>query len=306
MWSLTEARERARQILKDGIDTVSFHRLVQTYVTYHRERGRNLSPEMRIIEKDLLPRWRDKPAASIRRGDVDNLLTEIVNRRSGKQFAMANRTRFLISSIFNLGIRKELVHQNPCHLLPLEPEQPRERVLTEGEMQTLWPIWADDPEIGEIFQVQLLTGQRRGELCKMEWSQIDTRWWMIPKETAKNKCANLIYLSDPAYSIIEKRRPINDKWVFAEADPEKTYARAQYMLRQYRKRSGILDWRPHDLRRTAATYMASIEVDEQIIERILNHKPKTVTEKHYNLYRYKPQIQDALSRWSSHLLRIVG
>ncbi len=66
---------------------------------------------------------------------------------------------------------------------------------------------------------------------------------------------------------------------------------------------------PHDLRRTAATLMGRLDIDQMTIARVLNHvsttKP-TVTGSTYDRYTYEPQMRRALAALDAHIRYIVG
>ena len=67
-------------------------------------------------------------------------------------------------------------------------------------------------------------------------------------------------------------------------------------------------FRAHDLRRTAASYMAEAGVDRFHIAHVLNHRSvthSTVTAI-YDRYRYDKEKRAALERWAKELDRIVN
>ena len=60
-------------------------------------------------------------------------------------------------------------------------------------------------------------------------------------------------------------------------------------------------WTIHDLRRTAATHMARLGVDEIVVERVLGHRIGGVKGV-YNRYRYIEEKRAALMLWAAELL----
>jgi integrase len=62
---------------------------------------------------------------------------------------------------------------------------------------------------------------------------------------------------------------------------------------------------PHDLRRTAATFMAEMGTMDEVIDAILNHAKQGVI-KVYNQYRYDKEKQAALEAWERKLTSIVS
>jgi integrase len=73
------------------------------------------------------------------------------------------------------------------------------------------------------------------------------------------------------------------------------------------QRAGITDWHLHDLRRSAATYMAELKVQPHIIEAVLNHVSghKAGVAGVYNRAKYSDEMRTALQRWGDHVDGIV-
>jgi integrase len=83
------------------------------------------------------------------------------------------------------------------------------------------------------------------------------------------------------------------------------------MLAEAKKELGeaatIPSWRLHDLRRTAATGMASIGVAPHVVEAALNHVSgaKAGVAGTYNREQYEPEKRAALQRWADYTTGIV-
>jgi len=67
---------------------------------------------------------------------------------------------------------------------------------------------------------------------------------------------------------------------------------------------GISTFTPHDLRRTAASFMAESGEMDEVIDAVLNHSKQGII-KVYNLYRYDKEKQKALETWEQKLISIV-
>jgi hypothetical protein len=65
------------------------------------------------------------------------------------------------------------------------------------------------------------------------------------------------------------------------------------------------EWRLHDLRRTAATYMARLGVERVVIGKVLNHAEREVTAI-YDRHRYDREKRRALDLWGETLAALVG
>ncbi len=60
----------------------------------------------------------------------------------------------------------------------------------------------------------------------------------------------------------------------------------------------------HDLRRTLATRLGAMGISDEVIGKILNHAPTTVTGKHYNHAQRFSDMKAALEQWD-HRLRVL-
>jgi integrase len=70
-------------------------------------------------------------------------------------------------------------------------------------------------------------------------------------------------------------------------------------------RLGVDTFTPHDLRRTAATFMSQIGFMDEIIDAVLNHTKQGII-KTYNRNRYDDQKQQALEAWERKLNNIIS
>jgi len=237
---------------------------------------------------------------------------------------MANRTKALVSKIFNFGISEDLVSQNPViQIQNSQKEKPRQRILTKDEIIILWKALDTFPEtsetesgkisacqIAQFFRLILITAQRPVEVLTMKWADITDKWWTIPAEIAKNKLAHRVYLSQQAITIIKSLEKISAstvQYVF----PSRTKTAKKPYLSAYHKSwnrlkalTGINDVKPHDLRRTAASVMTGIGIQRLTVSKILNHKEGGVTTV-YDRFSYDPQKKSALIKWGAYIQTII-
>jgi integrase len=128
----------------------------------------------RIIEKELIPVWGLAPIETIGRRDVVGLLDLIVARPAP---VMANRTLGVISRIFSWALDRGIVDAHPCARMKKPgAEYDRERVLAEAEIRKLWKAWDEiGYPFGPLFQLLLVTAQRRGEVAGMARDSVDCK-----------------------------------------------------------------------------------------------------------------------------------
>ncbi|HUX89017.1 MAG TPA: tyrosine-type recombinase/integrase [Chloroflexota bacterium] len=155
---------------------------------------------------------------------------------------------------------------------------------------------------------------------------LDTRTWTIPKEKAKNGRAHEVHLSDIAIEIIQSlpqvgRQPrfvLTTNGTHPVSGFSKSKARLDaHILDQLRDNIadarrdtaevGIEPWILHDLRRTAATGMAKLNIAPHVVDRILNHVSGTIrgVAAVYNRHAYIEERTMALDAWGRYLERLV-
>src|SRR5918994_1565390 len=88
------------------------------------------------------------------------------------------------------------------------PKTLRERVLTPEELIWVWTAPDCFPGVfGPLFKVLLLTGQRRGEVAGMRWSELrslgtDEAVWDLPASRTKNGQPHLVPLAPEVQAIL--------------------------------------------------------------------------------------------------------
>ena len=282
---------------------------LERYAKLHK---RSWEEDERILEKDVLPLWRHRLASGITRRDVIKVVDSIVDR--GAAFT-AGRTLGLIRGLFRVGVARGVLESNPC-VGVRAPEKPnhRDRVLTDSEIRRMWDCLdfteARSPTKA-AFRMVLITAQRPGEVTGMGWEEVDLekREWVIQAQRTKSQRTHVVPLSTMAWQVLEERLRVgdSDQWVFASPSREGHIGTASLQKIAVRLVGKLRTPRftPHDLRRTAATYMGSLGTEEGILGRILAHKPLSVTAKTYNHYDYLPERRVALEEWSGVLQRII-
>jgi integrase len=223
-----------------------------------------------------------------------------------------NRARTSLSAFFTWTVKEGLLDVNPVTGTGKADEGPsRDRVLSEAELAAVWRALEQD-DASDIIRLLLLTGQRRDEIGKLTWSEIDfdRAMLVLPPERTKNKLRHELPLSPLALSILRQRsnlfneRPLtgrNDARVFASFSWDYAKQRLDAKL------NGVADWRIHDLRRTCATGMGELGVLPHIIESVLNHVSghRAGVAGVYQRAKYSEEMRTALQRWADHVDEIV-
>jgi integrase len=198
----------------------TFAELAEQYMNLWAKRRKKLSSvkeDQRQIDADLVPRWGQRRAREISKQDVIRLLDAIVERGSAVQ---ANRTRALLTKIFNFGLERDFVFSNPA-LAARKPtlEKPRDRVLDDEEVQRFWEaLERMNPLIAGSFKLKLLTAQRDTEIRHMRWSEIQGDVWTVPAARTKNGREHRVPLSPQARKVLRECRMAAAEGAKAMAD----------------------------------------------------------------------------------------
>lgn len=301
------SRKRGQSQAPAPVEAVlTFGNLAEIYLERHAKvNKRTWRDDERNLKVDLLPAWKDRPAESIRRRDVAELLDRIVERGAP---ILANRVKALTSKIFNVGIGRGLVENNPATGVAMPAkERQRDRVLSEDEIRALWRVLdAEDLVMAASFKLRLLTAQRGDEVLKLRWADCADGWWTIPAEVAKNGLTHRVPLSPQATTLLNQLKPVTgtSTWVFAS--PRKSAApitSIQKAAERIAKRAGV-DFVPHDLRRTAASFMTSMGISRLVVSKILNHVESGITAV-YDRHSYDAEKRLALENWGQRVQEIL-
>jgi integrase len=319
--SLADARDKAKVLvgrIACGEDpqaekvadreSITLGQLANNYMELHaKRRKRSWQEDERIIKADLLPAWKNRKAKTIGRRDVSEFLDGIVERGAP---IMANRTKALISKIFNFGMSRELVGNNPCHGVPMpsKPQQ-RDRVFDDEEIYRFWQALEEaQPVMAATFKMRLLTAQRGLEVLSMRWEQIRGDWWTIPGGIAKNGLSHRVPLSPQVKNLLEVLRDLTSTsvWVFASPSKEGAHLRTiSRAAKRIAKTARIEDFTAHDLRRTGASHMTSMGIPRLVVSKILNHAESGITAV-YDRHSYDAEKREALERWGDRVDEILA
>jgi integrase len=310
---LAAARLRAREIIADaqggigpelkkkreekgtfGAVAAAF---MHDYAAHHRTRD-----QMQRMINGELAEWHDRQISEITRADIKELLR--VKARTAP--IMANRLLALISRIFSWALKEEIIEASPAMRIDRPGrEVERERSLSVDEIRAAWAAFDKlGYPYGPLFKLLLVTGQRRGEVTGMKWSEITADGWKLPSERAKRGRGHLVPLSSLAREILDGVPEISEFVFRGPKDaPTQSWGKADNRLH---KLCGPMEpWRVHDLRRTFATHLRSIGIERLVVSKLLNHAEGGVT-KIYDRYTADPEKAAAMERWANRLREIIS
>jgi integrase len=275
----------------------------------------------RSFGADLLP-LRTRPVDEIARRDLRELLDAIVSRGRAPH---AHHVLAYLRPALAWALARELITANPADGIP-DPDprrreaRTRDRYLDDREIALFWRGcehigWP----FGSLFQLLLLTAQRRDEVAEARRRELDLdkALWTLPRERSKNDKEHLVHLSKPAIEILRGLpRLEGEDFLFTTngITPVSGFGRARDRLARAMRdlsqvgqggRDGptLAPFTLHDLRRTAATGMAGLGIAHEVLDRVLNHTEGKISgvARIYNRFAYLDERKAALEAWGRHV-----
>lgn len=259
----------------------TLQQLFDAYLERHaRPQKKSWADDVELWNSTLRPAWRSLKAASLTSAMVSGWHHELSVQRGPYR---ANRALALIRCVFNRGKDWQLVSgDNPCARIKMNPEVSRERFLSPDEVRRLNDALADEPDWRwrAFFPLSLYTGARKTELLSARWEHIDLERRTLTLPAAKTKGGRTVVLplSQPAIEILTAMPSReNSPWLFPGVGASGHVESPKIVWKKLIKRAGLVDVRPHDLRRTVGSWLAGEGYSLPIIGRALGHRSLSAT-----------------------------
>lgn len=199
------------------------------------------------------------------------------------------------------------------------------RVLKEHELSVLIP-WLPNfsQAVNDALVLYLWTGVRGAEIVRIEGKEVCEEqdgilWWNCPKHKTKN--ARREFATDlrvPLFGrarevILRRKERFGESWLWPSDRSKKIPYMEQESIgnrvREHQPRNAannnypvlpVVDWTPHDLRRTARTLLASLSCPKDVAEQVLGHMPEGISGV-YDRHTYDAERKYWLNRLADHL-----
>lgn len=238
-------------------------------------------------ERDKLLAEETQRFAEPATGDVSKDANRQRAKRSG---ATVNRYLASLSSCLTYAVKElQWLEKNPA-LRISKPKESKGRVryLSDDERTALLAACKPHPDLYLAVVLALSTGARQAEVMSMRYGQIDFKRKVITLPKTKNGEVRSIPLVGTALELLRERakvRNLKDDRVFP---PTAAAKKAEYLdLRQPWEKAlaeaKIMDFHWHDLRHTAASYMAMSGVTLVEISKILGHRTMQMVSRYSHL-----------------------
>jgi integrase len=316
--TIKDAREKAREAIgrvRSGLPAVeakadTFGDIAANWIKRHvgPNKLRSHYEINRLLDRHVLPKWRDLEFVAIRRSDVAALLDHVEDNHSPRQ---ADAVLTVVRSIMNwfatrhddysVPVVRGMRRQNPH-------AQARTRILDDAEIRAIWKAAESNGPFGGFVRLLLLTGQRRAKVAAMRWSDVSLDGeWTIPAEKREKGNAGSIMLPEIAAAIIRVQPHLGD-------NPHVFAGRGDGCINGFSKLKRRFDaklpadmapWTIHDLRRSARSLMARAGIRPDIAERVMGHAIAGI-EGVYDRHSYRDEKADALQKLASLIATILN
>ena len=231
----------------------------------------------------------------------DRLKTGATYRGAARSSSTVNRYLAALSHVFTVGMREwGWLEDNPFRKIPtLKEPRGRVRFLSDDEFdeagnvvkqgertRLLAACKTHSDQFYTIVVLALSTGARQGEILNLRWRDVDLQRGIIILEETKNSERRAIPLQGHALELVRemsKLRRINTDLLFpSKKDPRQPLA-IQHIWQKALKTANIQDFRFHDLRHSAASYLAMSGASIAEIAEVLGHKTLQMVKRYAHL-----------------------
>jgi len=296
------------------VSRVTFREFSQRYLEWSQGRIRSAEDDRRRVQRLL------KTFGSRRLGDIDIALTEqyMAQRlqeakmhpfqgKSGKALerlapdakevrlkaweagskkkvskATVNREIACLRKILNKAVEWKVIPFRPLEGLKLfdEREFIRKRYLKPEEIPLLLERCA--PALRNLVTFALYTGRRQGEMLGMRWQDVDLKNGYVYFPLTKKKEPDQVAIPPRALELLESlAAKTHEEFVFGK---DRGGGPLRFVHGQFASacaKAGLKDFRFHDLRHTAVSYMMMNGIDLKTIAELVGHTTAQMVDERY-------------------------
>jgi integrase len=296
-----EKQAARRRVVVDRVDD-----LLESFIAQHLAQNRSGGEIARLLRRELGQGWGGRSIHDITKRDVVAVVSAVEQRGAP---GAANKTLKSTKTFLRWCVGRAILDGSPAEGIPLPSKVvTRDKVLTDQELaQVILAARKMGGPYGGIVELLALTGQRREEVAKMTWHELNLgqHIWTLPKSRTKNGKQHVVHLSAQAIGVLNGV-PKKGPFVFSifGTRPFHDFSKAKRVLDRL---SAVSHWRLHDLRRSCVSGMARLGVAPHVADKILNHQTGTISgvAAVYQRHEFLAERQAALDLWGAHVAALI-
>lgn len=266
-------------------EKIKFEVFAQEYLDVHsKQHKKSWETDLHII-KILNRFFKGKCLSEITTKDIEQFKLARSNEKVAKRTisnATVNRELDTLSGIFNKAVAWGRLKASPMKSVKaLKVPQGRLRFLEEEQIVNLLSNCTGN--LKAIVTLALFTGMRRGEIFGLKWYDIDSKRNIITLLDTKNGDKREVPMNEQVQNaLINLKKHPKCEYIFCDEngvpvhDIRKSYSTAL-------KKSGITNFRFHDLRHTFASQLVMSGIDLNTVRELLGHRDLTMTLRYSHL-----------------------
>ena len=279
-----DPREEKQQIKKE----LTLKELFELYVKDNKKKKRSIQNDIWMFNDKF------KTLGKYKLNNITKPKVKQLHNTLAETPYQANRCLALLSILFNYAINElEIKTDNPCKNIKKYKEESRDRILNKDELHryrdtcSAWRRIPGKEMHADLFMLLLYTGQRKTNVQKMKFEDIDffNNSWTIPGEEFKNKESHTIKLYPEAMSIIKRRYDqLNSKTAYIFPSPlniKKPVVEIKRQWKNFLNDAKITNLTRHDMRRTSGSILLMMTGNLKLVQKFLGHKDISTTAKVY-------------------------
>jgi integrase len=291
----TEIAENKFLDVRKDPDPVTFHEFAKEYWKWAKANHKPSSWARDLSNMGTLEKSFDKNIHEITTWEIESYK---MKRKATVKPATVNREVNMLKAMLSKAVEWGKLKESPGRKVKaLKGEVKRLRFLYPDEIQRLLSNCQD--ELRPIVEMAVNTGLRKGELLNLEWEQIDFNTNTVSIVDTKNHEDRQIPLNETARKILEGMER-KSPYVFRDKEGS-TFIDVRYSFDNAVKKTGLQDFRFHDLRHTFASNLIMQEgVELNDVRELLGHKRIDMTLRYAHLSpKHKTRVVNVLDRlWS--------